>query len=486
MSKEICPMCAEEICICGEAYKGLGASQLEILIPILVQQYENTPEYHESMARHVNVYGSARRNLQQNSYQPFPVRDRLIDSGLYLGHYQHTGLSARQNDQTFRYDMLIPGLIVRWGEHHGKLVAVTERNSEANLRYKMLSVEDPEKGVALFATGPVDNYNWANLDGQHHVNIRILDMFIEVPDEMREEVAKHLVTLGHEYVHRKLALMFGTRHSSLSEGLELGRPPYGFGHEKRAFDYRQVSPRQWAEIGERKPHDRDEQIDLRQAFASAQMHTNALLDSMDRPWTENTSEYVKYRPLRSGTKFKFLEAAGPGFVGEWVVTGFQLFDEDKGPKLQVASIVAMCGEDSIAFYTSYSVDQVDEALVPFVSMEHIEILPISWDDIQEPTEHPFKQLQVGKKIGFRQCSHTVEKFTITKLVFRAQNYGLHKPDELVVLVTIDVPEGSESGGVFVGQYTFYTSNSNNRAVGKVEGADDFVYPSDLLFEDQPQ
>lgn len=484
MSKEICPMCAEEICMCGEAYKGLGASQLEILIPILVKQYENTPEYHESMARHVNIYGSARRNLQQNNYQPLPLEHREFSSDMYFGRPQQAGYASRQNDQTFRYDMLIPGLIVRWGEHHGKLVSVTERNSEAGLRYKLLSVEDPEKGIATFATGPVDNYHWPDLDGQHHINIRVLDMFIEVPDEMRDEVANHLANLGHEYVHRKLALLFGTRHSSLSEGLELGKPPYGFGHEKRAFDYSQVSSRR---LGiNLNDDDRYEQIDLRQAFASAQMHTNALLDSVDRPWTENTSEYVKYRPLRSGTKFKFLEAAGPDFVGEWVVTGFQLFDEDKGPKLQVASIVATRGEDSIAFYTSYSVDQVDEALVPFVSMEHIEILPTSWDDIEEPAEHPFKQLQVGKKVGFRQCAHTVEKFTITKLVFRAQNYGLLKPDELVVLVTIDVPEGSESGGVFVGQYTFYTSNSNNRAVGKVEGADDFVYPSDLLFEDQSQ
>lgn len=510
MSKEICPMCAEEICICGEAYKTLGASQLEVLIPILVRQYENLPEYNDSMARHVNFYGSV-TNLIMAPPAPRFREHPGINSDLYFGRPQQSGYASRHNDSKFRYDMLIPGLLVRWGEHHGKLLTVTERKSEADVMYKMLSVEDPEKGVAWFATSSRDNYNWPDLDGRRHTNVRILDMFIEVPDEMREEVANHLVSIGHEYVHRKLALMFGTRHSSLSEGLELGKPPYGFGHEGRTSTARQemfrgsvelggrvmgASSRRLIEDGERNPDnadDRFEQIDLRKSFADNRMsltgHGRVLRQAHER--MEHVRDSIlKYRRLSPGAKFKFLDTISndfttqfqpDGFTGEWVVTAFQLYDEDKGPKMQVACISAVRADQvSTSFYTSYSPDQIDENMVPFVSMEHIEILDDSWDIVEEPSFSEFKALKVGKTMGVKHLADESVKFDIREVEYRQRNYGISSPESYIVIVkfAFQNPEKGEEDITF----TIYTGNVTPMTLLFVPDAT-YVPASDIIFHD---
>lgn len=464
MSKEICKFCAEEVCICGEAYKGLGASQLEVLIPILVKQYENTPEYHESMARHVNVYGSARRNLQHN-YQPFPFRDRVIDSDTYFGNTQSQA-AKDESEVGLRYEMLIVGMVAHYGGNGGPITAVSEQELGSGLCYKIIDVET-QFGTRRYAVGGVaGKVTWPSVGEIPYESVEIMNLNLQLPDGMRQTLAVHLNSRGHRFVHRKLAVFFGPDKSGLSEGLDLGHPPYGFGREKRAFDYSQVtSGRLGGDDG----------------LAGRASLTN-LGRVLRRPVSDNftASDFMKYRRLSPGSKFLFLEEAGADFVGEWVVTGFQLFDEDQGPKLQVASIVAMRGDQSITFYTSFSANQVDEKMVPFVSMEHIKLLDDSWDIVEEPSFSAFKTLKVGKSMGIAHLPADV-KLDIVEVEYRQKNYGLANPEVYILIVKLSIPEALRQPGDDNESFTFWTGNIGPMNLMFVPGAKEHMPMSSIVF-----
>jgi hypothetical protein len=474
MSKEICPMCAEEVCICGEAYKGLGASQLEILIPILVQQYENTPEYHESMARHVNIYGSARRNLQRN-YQPFPLEHRGIDSRDYFGSHQSQA-AKDESEVGLRYEMVIVGMVAYHAGTGGPITAVSEQEMGSGLRYKIIDV-DTQFGHRRYAVGGVEGkVTWPSVGDTPYMSIDIMDLNLQLPDGMRQTLAAHLNGNGHRFVHRKLAVFFGPDKCGLSEGLDLGHPPYGFGNEGRTSSARQ------------------EMFTAGQVMSAHVM--GAGVDRLDgrvsltnigrvfrRPGPTTglftASDMMKYRRLSPGAKFQFLEGAGADFVGEWVVTGFQLFDEDQGPKLQVASIVATRGDQSVTFYTSFSVDQVDEKMVPFVSMEHIEILPDSWDIVEDPCLSEFKALGVGKTMGIAHLPPDV-KLEIVEVEWRQQNYGLVNPERYIAIVKLSIPAELRQPGDDQEFFTFWTGNISPMNVMFVPGVTEHMPLSSII------
>lgn len=477
MSKEICPMCAEEICICGEAYKTLGASQLEILIPILVRQYENTPEYKESMAHHVNIYGSDRRNLQQNNYQPFPrFRQPGIDSRDYFGELVERSAAARDESEVgLRYEMFIVGMVAYHAGTGGPITAVSEQELGSGLRYKIIDVET-QFGPRRYAVGGVEGQvTWPSVGDTPYRSVDILDLNLQLPDGMRQTLAGHLNGKGHRFVHRKLEVFFGPDKCGLSEGLDLGHPPYGFGQEGRTSSARQEMFNSGQVMSARVMGAGSDRLDSRVSLTNM-----GRVFRRPQSYDFTASDFMKYRRLSPCAKFQFLEGAGADFVGEWVVTGFQLFDEDQGPKLQVASIVAMRGDQSITFYTSYSVDQVDEKMVPFVSMEHIEILPDSWDIVEEPSFSEFKALKVGKSMGIAHLPPDV-KLDIVEVEYRQKNYGLANAEQYIAIVKLSIPEALRQPGDDNEFFTFWTGNIGPMNVLFVPGATEHIPLSSIVF-----
>lgn len=488
MSKEICKFCAEEICMCGEAYKSLGASALEVLIPILVRQYENTPEFKDSMARHVNIYGAGARDQSHGNYKPMSrFHQPGIDSRAYFSEptpYYQSDAAKDESEQGLRYEMIIPGMVAHHGSFGGTITHVNEQELGSGLRYKIFEV-DTQPGMHRYAVGAVDGVvEWSRIGDMEHENIDVMNMKFELPEAMRPALAGHLNSMGHRSVHRKLALMFGPSSDGLSAGLDLGHPPVGFGQEKRAFDYSQVSSRRLAEMGERNPAGADDRFS---DFTGDTLNGPSLTHLgrvFRRPGVATgiftASDMMKYRRLSPGAKFQFLETAGPDFTGEWVVTGFQLFDEDKGPKLQVASIVAMHGEQSVSFYTSYCVDQVDAEMVPFVSMEHIEILNDSWDIVEEPSFSEYKALKVGTFIGFTHLPEAL-KLEVVEVEYRQKNYGLNSPEQYMVIVKLSIPAEQREAGDGQEFFSFYTGNVTPMNVFYVPGTAEYIPLSGIVF-----
>lgn len=187
------------------------------------------------------------------------------------------------------------------------------------------------------------------------------------------------------------------------------------------------------------------------------------------------SDFMKYRRLSPGAKFQFLEGAGPDYTGEWVVTGFALYDEDKGPKLQVASIVGTRDGVSVSFYTSFSSEQVDETMVPFVSMEHIKILPDSWDAVEEPSFSDFKALKVGKTMGIYHLPDGL-KFDIMEVEYRQRNYGLADPSRYIIIVKVRTPEEPVT-------FTFYSGNLGAENPLFIPGVRKYVALASIVFHD---
>jgi hypothetical protein len=200
-------------------------------------------------------------------------------------------------------------------------------------------------------------------------------------------------------------------------------------------------------------------------------------DILDRSeWS--FSDVMKYPRLSLGAKFQFLEGAGADYTGEWVVTGFALYDEAMGPKLQVASVVgARTDGTTVSFYTSFSLDQVDETMVPFVSMEHIKILVDSWDVVEEPSFSDYKALKVGKSLGIAHLAADV-KLEIASVEYRQKNYGLAQPDVYMVLVKVKVPIELADADA---EFTFYSGNFGPMNVFFVPGADEYIPLDQIIF-----
>lgn len=147
-----------------------------------------------------------------------------------------------------------------------------------------------------------------------------------------------------------------------------------------------------------------------------------------------------YPLLQLGDRFKF----DVDVKGEWVVTKIVFFDEDRGPRLQVASVTAQCGEEVMAFYTSYSDNLVDETMVPFYSMHIIGKLPGVWEPVPEPAEHSYAALQVGSTLGPVEYQGHQVVFTVTSAVFLQKNGGLGTPSQTATLVTVEDNDTSDN------------------------------------------
>lgn len=154
----------------------------------------------------------------------------------------------------------------------------------------------------------------------------------------------------------------------------------------------------------------------------------------EEPQHELREAYL-YPGLAKGSRFKFKEV----IEGEWVVTDITYFDEDRGPSLQVASVVASNGTETMAFYTSHSNDLVDETMVPFYSMSIIENLPDRWDVVAEPAEHAYKKVQVGVIVGVAEDKGATGVFKVIGQTFYQKNFGLLDAGHTAVLATVEGP-----------------------------------------------
>lgn len=151
-----------------------------------------------------------------------------------------------------------------------------------------------------------------------------------------------------------------------------------------------------------------------------------------RPIGADSDYSLLYPGLVLGRKFKFKSE----IEGEWVVTKITYFDEERGPKLQVASVVAQSGDVTMAFYTSHSDDLVDETMVPFYSMSMIENLPDRWNVVAEPAEHSYGKLQVGAIVGVTEEAGGLGQFKISQCEFYQKNFGLVDSDTTVAFITV--------------------------------------------------
>lgn len=262
-------------------------------------------------------------------------------------------------------------------------------------------------------------------------------------DHELHTLAKNVVALACE---RQVPSYSQRRHRPMPDiGLHSVKQPTEF-PSGRALPNRSVGemcgsfrdgvedPVQWTEHG------------MRYSPFYGQVRERDLTNASGKSGISELEHFRSFQSLHHGVKFKFLEAAGENFKGEWVVTGMTIYDEENGPKHQVVSVKAQRGEETISFYTSYSNELVDETMVPFVSMSHIEMMNASWDIVPEPANHNYGQLKVGKTLGLSEEAGGLGRFTITKVEYVQKNYGLTAPEQVAAVVTVTMPVDNAVGG----------------------------------------